>query len=331
MNRLRIWLIPGLLVIIALSGLVFFRGRIPQQEQPTPKIPVAVVKVPSKPKGFAKPVEPSLQEKASGDADAMVEALNTGNISDCEKITWNEEMRQQCEDNINYATILNNDDEKQCDELHSEILKTQCYDKIYLNKAIDQRDVSLCEKITAPDLKQMCLDQMQMIVSHSAKSADDCTVIASDALRQQCEDNYYLKSSAKTLNIESCDSISDSYLSNQCKKTVTSNIAAIEQSKQAAKNATDTKELKEVVQLCDSLAGPKSTKCKDAIYPRLAFDEKDLSHCDKVSSESAADECHKEQGDKINEYYLRQSLASRDKDLCNQISDNELKQFCFNS
>lgn len=330
MNNLKIWLIPGLVVILALAGLVYFRGRLPE-EITTEKPAEVTTEVRVKPKGFAKPVEPSPQVKAAEDADAMVEALDTGDVSDCGNITWSEETRKQCEDNINYALFLKSGDATQCERLHNEDLKLECYNRIYLSLAIDQRNISLCDKISDPTLKQMCLDQLQMILSRYAKSADDCSVIASETLRQQCEDNFFLKSSAETLSIESCDNITDSDLANQCKKTVTKNIEVVEQSKQAAANATVTKTLQEVLVLCDKLTGGRATTCKDSIYPQLAFDEKDLGYCDKMSTESKTDECQKEQGERLNEYYLRQALASRDKTFCNKISDNQLQQLCLSS
>lgn len=332
MDKLKIWLIPGLIVILALAGLVYFRGRLPEEavEKPT-VVDVEEEKPTTKPKGFAKPVEPSPQKKAESDADVMVAALDSGDLSDCANITWNEEMRKQCEDNLNYASIIKNGDESECDKLHNETLRIQCYDKVYMSAAVDQKNPELCEKITDTVLRQMCLDQVQMMLARYATSADDCSSITSEMLRKQCEDNYYLKSSAKELNVDGCDNISDPYLADQCKKTVVRNIEVMEQSKKAAENASVVKSLQEILELCNSLSGDKPVMCKDAVYPQLAFDEKDLSYCDKISDALKASECTKEQGDKIDTYYLRLSLASRDKSVCELILDDELKQLCQSS
>jgi len=330
MDKLKIWLIPGLVVILALAGLVYFRGKLPGESVEKPVV-IEEEKPETKPKGFAKPVEPDSVEQAKDDTEAMVGALNSGDISDCDKITWSKELKEQCKDNINYAFILKSGDASQCDILNNEALKAQCYDKVYMTMAVDEKDPSICEKIKDTGLKQMCLDQVQMIISRYAETADDCSSISSALLRQQCEDNFYMYNSAETLNIEQCDSISDSNLSDKCKKTVTKNIEVIEQSKQAALNATETKSLQDILVLCNDLTGNKSTSCKDAVYPQLAFDQKDLSYCDRMSDDLAVSQCRKEQGDKLNTYYLRQSLASSDKDLCNQISDDELKELCLSS
>ncbi len=331
MDKLKIWLIPGIIVILALGGLVYFRGQLPQ-EADIDETPSATEKTEEEtPKGFAKPEEPTLEVKAIQDNEASVGALHSGDISDCEKITWSEELKKQCEDNLSYATILKSGDESQCDSLSDENLRIQCHDKIYMTAAVDEQDINICDMITDENLKSMCLDQVQMILSRYADSADDCSVITSESLRKQCEDNFYLTNSKETLSIENCDNISDENLSGECKKTVTKNIEVIEQSKQAAQTATVQKTFQEILELCDNLSGNRSVSCKDAVYPQLAFDEKDLSHCDKISDQLAAAECRKEQGDKINEYYLRQSLASNDTSLCELITDGELKALCQSS
>lgn len=333
MDKIKIWLIPGLIVVLALVGLVYFRGKLPEEQvkEPVVAIKEEPVEEKTKPKGFAKPVEPSTQKKAESDAGAMADALNSGNFSDCANITWNEEMRQQCEDNLNYTLIIKSGNESECEELYNEALKIQCYDKIYMSAAVDQKDPAICEKITDATLKKMCLDQVQMMLTRYATSADDCSSIVSDVLRSQCKDNYYLKSSAKELNVDGCDNISDPNLADQCRTTVVRNIEVMEQSKKAAENAAVVKSLQEILVLCGSLSGDKVVMCKDAVYPQLAFDEKDLSYCDKISDELKISECAKEQGDKINTYYLRQSLASRDKSVCEMILDDELKQLCQSS
>jgi|GEM_PF-3281415 len=329
-NRLKIWLTPGLVVILTLGGVIYFKGRsTPQATTEKPEIAQETVK--TGPKGFAKAPEPTPQQKAKVDAEAMVGALNTGNISDCSKITWSEAMRKQCEDNIRYASIVDGSDEEQCEKLNDEVLKTQCYNKIYMTSAVDAKDPSICEKISDKSLKQMCLDQVQMILSRYAKSASDCSVINSEPLRKQCEDNFYMQSSAKTLNVEGCNSISNPELLAQCKKTVNNNVLVVEQSKKAAEKAVVAKTLRDILALCDDLTGSKAVTCKDAVYPQLAFDEKTVSHCDKISDPSKVAECRKDQGAKINAYYLRQSLASNDKSFCSQISDAELKLLCQNS
>lgn len=330
MNKFKTWIIPVLIAVLALGALIYFKAK-PSPQEVTQKPGVPQAQQVAAPKGFAKAPEPTPQQKAKLNADAMVVALNSGNVADCEKIVWSDVMRKQCEDSINYGAIVRSGNEDQCANLSDPALKANCYNKIYMSSAVDSKDPKICEKISDSSLKQMCLDQVQMLVSRYANSAKDCAVITSVALRKQCEDSFYLKASTQSLTAEGCNNISDPQLMAQCKKTVANNVAVLQQSKQAAEKATTTKTLSEILALCKNLTGAKATSCEDAVYPQMAFDEKNLSYCDKISDPDKVAECRRDQGDKINTYFLRQALASSDKSLCNQISDQDLKQLCQKS
>lgn len=331
MDKLKVWLIPGFVALLALGALFYFRGQLPQKT-PVPGDETMTVEVETTgPKGFAKPPEPSAQKKAEEDARAMAAAVESGQLSDCAKITWSEEMRKQCEDNLNFAIGIKSADEAQCKKLNDEALRDKCLDKVYLSTAVDQKDRAYCEKIKDPGLKQSCLDQVAALLAQNATSVSDCASINSDLLRKQCEDNFYLKNSSNTLNISGCDNISDPLMAEQCRKTVTKNIEVMQLSKTAAANPTTTQTPKEILETCNRLTGVKATLCKDAIYPQLAFDEKDVSYCSLMSDETKAAACIAQQGEAINTYLLRQAIASGDRTLCDKITDAGLQATCKNS
>lgn len=325
MDKLKSWLIPGLIVIIVIGGLVIWRGYTPDAQ--TPDVVIGTDK-PDGPKGFAEPVEPPPKEKAKINSNAMSDALRSGNIEDCSKIVFDEDLMGQCQDNLSYANILKSGDLSLCDSLHDEILRTQCHNKIYTSTAIDKRDSTLCEMIVDPAVAQLCKDQVQTILSRYAQSIDECDTINSAELKQQCQDTFELQSSAETLNLENCDNISDEKLADQCRATVTQNIKVVEQSQQAAQSAQVAKTPQEVLVVCDSLTGARETACKDAVYPDLAIEEMDLSYCDKISENSVSAQCRKETQISINQYYMRQSIAQKDKLLCEKITDESLKAVC---
>ena len=200
-----------------------------------------------------------------------------------------------------------------------------------MSNAVDQANSELCNKITDEAQKKMCLDQVLMIVSRKAKNISDCDAIASERLRKQCEDNYHLKNSAEKMDESECNNISDPQMAERCRVTVAKNIQVKEESKKAAENATTVKSPQEILNLCANLSENKVTICKDAVYPQLAYDEKDLSYCEKISDKNKVEECIKEQGQRINTYYLRQAIAQHDKNLCGYILDDDLKQVCQNS
>jgi len=332
MDRLKVWLIPGLVALLALGALFYFRGQLPDKAPTTGDAVIDVeVEVVKKPKGFAKPVEPTAQEKAEEDATAMTTAVRSGDLSACASITWDKEMKEQCEDNLNYAAGIKTSDEALCKALHNDGLKEKCLDKVYMSAAVDANNIELCEKIEDPSLKQMCLDQVSAFLARNARSVTDCAVISSELLRKQCEDRFYLKISANTLEVESCDNISNPQLADQCRKTVTRNIEVRELSKKATAASIMTKTSQEILDMCNSLTGDKATLCKDAVYPQVAFDKKDVSYCNQMSNVADANKCIQQQGEAINTYLLRQAIAANDKTLCDQISDNDLKNVCKSS
>ncbi len=335
MNKLKIWLIPIGIVLLSLVGLVYFKGKI---ENNIPKntesrlIENKNEEIPKKPKGFASPSEKiNEQKKAEEDASAMANALENNDLTSCQKITWNEEMRIQCEDNLNYAKAIQSSDISLCKKLHSKDLKAQCLDRVYMSLAIDQKDQKICKKIEDKALKNNCLDQIFMTLARNATNISQCSKITSTQLKKQCEDNFYLKNGIKALNMDECDKISNSKTREKCKKSIQKNIVVKEESKKAAENAKISRSSEEILEICDTLTGKKAIICKNSVYPQLAFDKKDLSYCDKISDETEIAECKKTQGRRINSYYLRQSLASKDKTVCDKILDEDLKKVCKSS
>lgn len=332
MNRIRVWIIPGIVVLLVLGSLLYFRGQLPEKSEPSKATVKVEVEVEDKtPKGFAKPPEPSEQEKAREDAAAMSAALRTGSLAECEKITWNQELKQQCIDNLNYASITARGDEAACQNLSDEMMRTKCLDKVFAAAAVKQQNKSLCEKIDNAALRQLCLDQVTALLARNADSLDDCAAISSDLLRTQCEDQFRMKTSAKDYDTSQCDDISDPMLAKQCRTTVTKNIEVLELSRNAEKRIALTLTTRQLLNECNKLTGVKATLCKDAVYPKLAFDEKDVSYCNQMSTQEKISQCLEDQGGKIDTYLFRQAVATDNSTLCNRISNAELKQTCLSS
>jgi hypothetical protein len=326
-DKAKLWLIPALIVVLALVALVYFRDQTPE----TPVVDRPEQEEPSRPKGFAKPPEPSPMKKAADDSKAMADALHSGDLNDCERITWDEALKQSCYDNINYANFIRGGDERKCEDLFDENLKTLCYNKIYFAGAIDSRDRSLCNKITDSNLKQSCLDQVQALLARNAESEDECEAIQSETLKQQCLDRFYTVQGAETLDISQCDNVADPKAKNRCQESVTKNIEVVEASKKAAEAKTEVKSNDEIMSICETLDEKQQTLCKDSLYPRMAFDEKDLSYCELISDPVKEQDCLQEQGDRIDQYLLRQAMASGSPSDCREIRSPELLKLCNES
>ncbi|MBU0727170.1 hypothetical protein KKA95_00630 [Patescibacteria group bacterium] len=316
---IKAWLIFVLIIVISFGALLYLKNFYKSAEEE-----VAVVTEDGAPgKGFAKLPEFTEEEKAELDNDALNNALSSGNLEDCEEITYDEELKQQCYDNLNYSKILRSGDESQCESLSDPDLKQQCYDKIYFSAAMDTFDLSLCEKITDVDLKDNCSNQIKVVMGRTASSAADCDSISDSVLKQECLNNYYFSSSTDELNVESCSSITNVQLQSRCVSTVEQNIKVIELSKQTVVDLPESTE--EILEAC------QTADCKDNANYDLAFEEKDLSYCNKLSTSEGVQSCLKEQTENLDQYYLRQAIAMRDESICSQIADDSLQELCTSS
>jgi hypothetical protein len=122
---IKAWLVFILVVVIVFVALFYLRSITKEAPETDVKITVEVSK-PSKP--FAEPAELTEEEKKDVDNKSMGGALLSGSLEDCDKITYNEELRQKCYDTINYALTLKSGDESQCEKISDEELRQKCYD-----------------------------------------------------------------------------------------------------------------------------------------------------------------------------------------------------------
>jgi len=321
---IKAWLIFILIIVIAFGALYYFRSVAPESTEE----PVTVEEVKMPKKKFTKKTI-SDEKKIEMDTVAMENAIEGGNVDDCEKITYDEDLKKQCQDGLGYAEILRSGDESACEELHNEDLKAQCLDKIYYNEAMDNMDTSLCNKISNDELKQRCLDQIQVVMGKDAESAEDCESISDSTLKQECLNNYYYTSSIEALDEESCDNITNIKLKESCSGTVTQNkeVAELIEDQKAAEPLTT----KELLSDCDNYDGDDADNCKDDKNYELALEEKDISYCDRISDVTLQKECVDKQGDSINQFYFRQGMALGSSKLCEKITNTELKTLCLDS
>ncbi len=317
---IKAWLVFATIIVIALGALLYVRNvyikpSVPLQEK------AEEAKKPSKP--FATE-ELSTEQKAIMDSSALSDAMLSGDIAVCEQIKYDEVLKKKCLDNINYALILNSGDEKQCEKLYDETLRQQCYDKIYFAAAMDSFDSSLCEKIKDDTLKENCVNQLKAVMGRTADSASDCDSITDNFLKQQCLDNFYLSSGTKNLDEATCDNIKDAQMKERC----TGSIAQTNKTVEAAKKIAETqkpKTVKEVLATCET------QKCKDDANYNLAFQEKNLSYCSKISDPAYQQQCIKDQTEYLDQYYLRIATLKKDATYCAKISNSALKTICTNN
>ena len=316
---IKAWLLFIVIIIIVFGALFYLRDIYIKAPAPEEEVTEEVKKTP---KPFAIP-ELTPGQKLGLDNSALKDALSSGSLEDCEKIKYDEELKQRCLDNLSYMDILKSGDESQCEKLSDPDLRQQCYDKIYYSAALDTFNVSLCNKISDEALKQSCTGKIQVVMGRTAEDESVCDVITDPDLKQDCLDNYYLSSSVKDLNEENCENISDPSLKERCTVTIAQNLEVIELSKQAI---TDIPESTEEV-----LAACTDQECEDEANYELANEKKDLTYCYKISDPQYQQRCVITQSKNINQYYLRQALAIKDASICDKITNTSLKELCKNS
>lgn len=323
-NRLKTWLLPLILVIAVIWGLSYlqkqfhltdiFIGDENQKGQ----------------KGFAKALESTAQEKAASDQKALAGALHSGALEDCEKIQYDETLKQSCLDRLNYALILKSETKTGCDRIEDAELKQLCQNKTYLFLASEETNELLCDRIADPALLTKCKDNVAYAVARQTPTEAGCTQLASEENKTKCLDNYYLKESTQTQNPTNCAKLSNQGLQSECRRVVTENQEVAQASQEAEINKKIIRSTFELLELCDTVDDPNQQSiCKNTLYPRLAFEQKDLSYCDKITDGELAQSCKKEQEQALNEYYLRRAQAEKDPSVCESITSSDLKALCL--
>ncbi|MBN2087832.1 hypothetical protein JW758_05815 [Candidatus Peregrinibacteria bacterium] len=320
---IKTWLIFILVIVIALGALFYFKSisKVPSED-------VTEIEDTGPKKGFAVR-ELTEEEKADLDASALEKAINDGSSGDCEKITYNEELKQKCLDDLNYASYLRSGSEDECNKLFNKELRDKCLNSIYYSDALDLLDDSLCNKISDIDLKQKCLDQLQVIFGKNAESAEDCNSISNPDYKQECLNNFYYSASIDELDETSCTQITNTQLKERCLSVIAQNKKVVEISKAATASAPATTQ--EVLTACDNYTGDKVTTCKDETNYDLAYEEKDISYCNKISDTTLKKECVEKQTVDIDQYYFRQATTYLDAAMCQKIVNASLKTLCLSS
>jgi hypothetical protein len=321
---IRAWLIFALLIVIIFGLLYYFRSVLiaPEEE---------IVEEVEKPKKEFVVIELTPKQKEEHDNAALNDAFLSGNPENCESIEYDEELKKQCLDNLNYAGILRSGDENQCEKLYDEELRKRCYDKIYFSSATSILDSALCNKITDEALRQKCNNSVQLVMGRSAKSEQDCESITDPEVKQDCLDNYYLSSSTKEIDQLSCNNIKDAELKDECIASVTQNVKVIEEGKKIAMAKVAPKSTSDVLKGCNAKSGELAQNCKDDANFNLAFQNRDLTYCNKIVDTDLKDDCIKQQTENIDAYYLRKATATGDKSLCDKIITLSVQTFCRDS
>lgn len=326
-ERIKTWLLPIMIVILVLVGLIYLQKSF---DLPAIFVSDGTEENAKNPKGFAKSKNMSENEQLAQDQAALNGALHSGALSDCEKIIYNPELKKTCEDQLIYAQSLREENVTGCEKIEDNELKKLCENKAYFSTASDENNPLICQKISDSVLQVKCQEEINFSLAKSANTQEACDRVTSLDYKMKCLDNYFLKQTAQTEDATGCSKLSTQNLQQECTKVISQNkqVALSSQKADAAKKVI--RSTLELLSLCDSVADTnQQTSCKNTIYPRLAFEEKDLNYCQKIIGTELVQSCLSQQGQALDEYYLRKAKAEDESTWCEKISSEPLKSLCL--
>lgn len=310
------WILFVVIMLAIFAGLLFLQNRYSQTNQ-QPNQPVNQNEEVSG-KTFAQP-EVADEEKEALDQKAFNDSILEG--KDCSEIKFDQALRQQCEDTRAYQLAIDNNDQVQCERINDNNLRQSCLDQVYFALANLNANSRLCENINQNDLKTTCLDQVRFSLLTTIESESDCEVIQTEPLKQNCLNNFYLATSLDNLNEDGCLKINDASKSERCRQSVkqTSKVVELAIEEQKINTTLENKQIAECT----------TDECQDQKQYNLAFENKDLSYCNKIKDNTKKEDCLKTQSISINQSYLRQAISTQDASICNKILDSILQSLCL--
>ena len=138
-----------------------------------------------------------------------------------------------------------------------------------------------------------------------------------------------MEASLQTGSLSGCESIADPSTEEECRSTVEHNLEVLETTQERAENLPQNSQ--ETLSACASLSGALQQRCQDEASFALAFEQKNLSYCNRISRPEERDRCLSEQGDKIDQFYLRKAMGTANPYDCGPIANAQLKSLCLSS
>lgn len=330
------WLLPLLVILGVFFGLQHGQKNqndgpdfpdspptvMPNFPEDSPELDTETILIPKK-------SEEQIQlASAQKDEKAMVDALKRGEVENCKTIT-RLEMRQNCEDHLNYGTLLQEQNPSQCQRLHSPLLKQSCLDAIAFQRAMENKNRQQCNVIQEALLKNRCLDQLNLSLAQSSSNPSDCESIIDPNQKSLCEDQMDFKIAVKENNPENCQQINNQTLKQQCSNTLQNNQVQTKKAQAANEAVNKNSPVVEGLARCELLIDKARQNCEDTTYFQEAFVQKNLIYCNQIQNKERQIQCRTQQQAAIDQHYYKRALQLGQSTECRLIENKDVETICL--
>ncbi|OIP54060.1 hypothetical protein AUK10_01635 [Candidatus Gracilibacteria bacterium CG2_30_37_12] len=237
------------------------------------------------------------------------------------------QLQEKMDSYTTYNTAVDTLDITLCEKIiNNDTLKKKCTDNVYSAQAAKNKDATLCEKIQDTKTKAHCANNfIYEAITSSGNIADCSKITGDDALKNTCTKNIVfaqIESTSFSGTTNTCDSLTGAdkdYCINRIKKNTDVELL---------QKGTNTKDINICKQIAD--LSMKNT-CSDTIYMTLALEQKNASLCTKIVDTARKTNCTT-QFVRINDVnILQKALAENNLSLCSTITTPDLKIKCNDS
>lgn len=207
--------------------------------------------------------------------------------------------------------------------IDNDTLKMECSDNVYSAQASKEKDVALCEKIQDTAVKSRCTSSFAYDSAITSLKQSDCDKIVGDSdLKNACMKNVVfakIEDASFFGTVDACASLSGAdkdYCTNRIEKDADIDLL---------QKGTTTKDIKVCGQIQD--ISMKNT-CSDTVYMTLAMEKQDGSLCAKIVDTTRKGSCMTQFARMNDINLLEKALAENNLLLCASIITLDLKTKC---
>ncbi|MDD2891383.1 MAG: hypothetical protein PHQ95_00255 [Candidatus Gracilibacteria bacterium] len=233
-------------------------------------------------------------------------------------------LQKKTEDYAFYNTAVESLDITACDRIiGDDTLKTQCADNVYSAQASKEKDVTLCDKITDTTTKARCTNSFAYDSALVSGKQSDCDKITLDSdLKNACMKNIVfakIENAGFSGTVDTCASLTGAD-KDYCVGRISKGTDI-----ELLQKGINNKDIATCGQIQDT--SMKNT-CADTVYMTLALEKQDGSFCAKIIDAARKTNCTTQFARVNDANILSKALSENNLPLCATITTSELKAKC---